>query len=37
MGDRMGSSPINRTRKETAFVYRQKLFLFNEINPLRDL
>ena len=24
-------------RKETPFVYRQKVFLFNEINPLRDL
>ena len=32
-----GSSPVSRSRKETPFVYRQKVFLFNEINPLRDL
>ncbi len=37
MGDRMGSSPINRTRKEKPFVRVQKVFLFDEINPLRDL
>ena len=32
-----GSNPSGRARKETTFVYRQRLFLFNEINPLRDL
>ena len=34
---RWGSNPHARTRKETPFVYRQKVFLFNEINPLWDL
>ena len=32
-----GSIPVPCSRKETPFVYWQKVFLFNEINPLRDL
>ena len=32
-----GSIPVPCSRKETPFVRRQKVFLFNEINPLRDL
>ena len=34
---RTGSTPVSGTRKEPPFVYGQKVVLFNEINPLRDL
>ena len=32
-----GSIPVPCSRKEPPFVYGQKVVLFNEINPLRDL
>ena len=34
MGDRMGSSPIDRTRKETAFVYQTKAVFFQRNKSL---
>ena len=34
MGDRMGSSPIDRTRKETAFVYQTKAVSFQRNKSL---
>ena len=34
MGDRMGSSPIDRTKKETAFVHRTKAVSFQRNKSL---
>lgn len=33
MGDRMGSSPINRTIKKTTFVYHDKSYFFVLSDP----